>query len=98
MLPIELERVTLTVKITAPSRELTIEGIQGSQKKVLYTVNSPIGIKTFDINQKDVLTLDEQGGLLLEINVGDTTDVDNTGNKLNWLIDFVELEAYGITK
>ncbi len=98
VLPMEIEKVNLKFQIKAPTRELKIEGFRNGQKETLQTINSPNGVHTYAISQKDLLNLDDKGGFLLVINIGSSDQDSNAQTKLNWKIDFLELEVFGTTQ
>jgi hypothetical protein len=98
VLPMEIEKIKLKFQIQAPTRELKIEGFRNGQKETLHTINSPNGVYTHEISQKEILDLDDKGGLLLVINIGSSVQDNDTQTKLNWKIEFLELEAFGTTQ
>jgi len=102
VLPMELDRATLTLTINAPSRTLEVSGFAGGRPVRLATRNSPVGTFKFDVTRPDVLQLDDRGGLLLGISVGADRSVVSESSKADasiarsaWKIEAVELEAAG---
>ncbi|MHC4398202.1 MAG: hypothetical protein ACYTG0_00825 [Planctomycetota bacterium] len=101
--PIRLERATLTIRISAPSRELRIVGWASGQEVSLATRNGPLGAVRVDVDRADVLQLDDGGGLLLGVFVGGQqqaslpTDFAWTAAGDAWRIDALELEVAGRT-
>ena len=91
VLPIELDRAVLTLRINAPSRDFELFGFSDGRPVTLATRTSPVGtLPPFEIDRADLLELDERGGLLLRINVG-----GETTTKTAWRIEQVQLKATG---
>ncbi len=72
LLPLDLQSVTLSVKINAPARSLVVKGMINGQPTVLYEEREPIGLTQFTIDRREALQLDAEGGLWLEISVSET--------------------------
>ena len=97
-LPLQIDRAELSVAIKAPSRQLDVMGIVGDKLVELHTRNSPVGKLRFSIDRADVLTVDETGGLVFVVKVGDfqgrtTGSIQTEG----WIIDDLYLELWGQT-
>lgn len=91
VLPIELDHAALTVRINAPSRSFELFGLSDGRPVTLATRNGPVGtLPPFRIDRADLLELDDQGGLLLGINVG-----GDTADKSAWRIEQVQLTVTG---
>jgi hypothetical protein len=102
VLPMQLEHATLTVQINAPSRELEITGWAAKTPISLARRSGPVGTLQFEIDRADVLQLDDQGGLLLAIDVGGhqplpSRDFRSLMASPAWRIDAVRLEVTGQT-
>jgi hypothetical protein len=103
VLPIALERASLTIRINAPSRKLEVLAFRGDQPVAVATRSSPVvGSFEFDVTESDLLGLDERGGLLLGIGIDreagadrETAFVAPAGSA--WQIEAVELEVAGTT-
>jgi hypothetical protein len=74
LLPCELTRATVLIKINAPSRTLEIKGWDGDRFVTLQQRENPNGLLRFEIDRADVLRLDEGGGWLLAIAVSPTAE------------------------
>jgi hypothetical protein len=100
LLPIQLENVTLTVDINAPSRELQITSVTEGPPVILDSRQSPLGRLTFEIDGDDV-QVNHAGELMLGINVADEKD-ENSNVILDpseaqfWQINDVQLEVVGV--
>jgi hypothetical protein len=98
VLPLRCRAAKLTVAIQAPSRTMTILGIEDGKAIELARAESPIGTKQFTIDRGAALKLDHNGGLLLGIGVG--TMQGKTAGEITargWKIDEVQLELTGET-
>jgi hypothetical protein len=96
VLPMKVERARLFVKVNAPMRTFTVAGLRDDGPIPLLSRESPIDLITLDINQKNLLRLDEQGGLHFDITVSDRAKGDDE-NEISWRIEFLELEVVGRT-
>jgi hypothetical protein len=72
VLPCQLTRATLTIKLNAPSRTLSVATIRGEEDQVFQRVDNPNGVYTFVLDQPDQLVLDAEGCLLLTIAVSES--------------------------
>lgn len=102
VLPIQLDRVILTIDIKAPSRELQILGQLNGEFVILESRGSPLGKLEFEIDREDVLQINSDGELTLGVNVGDARDGES--NRLldpseaqTWTIEDLQLELAGKT-
>ena len=102
VLPIALQRASLTIRINAPSRKLEVFAFRGDQPVTLATRASRVGSVEVDVTQSELIELDEGGGLLLGIGVDrqaiatrETGMIAPTGSA--WKIEAVELEVAGTT-
>ncbi|MCD0462573.1 hypothetical protein [Roseiconus lacunae] len=71
---VDLERVNVTLRISAPERLVTIKAIHGDQSTTVFEENSPTGTVRFTIDDPSVLETDQHGGLVLTVSVGAPTD------------------------
>lgn len=98
VLPLRCRTAKLTVAIQAPSRTMTILGIEDGKVVELARVESPIGTRQFIIDRNSVLKLDREGGLRLGISVGAMqTKTASEITARGWKIDEVQLEVSGET-
>jgi hypothetical protein len=92
-LPLRIDRARLAAKIDAPSRRVTISGqAQGGPVEVFHA-DSPLDVVRVDITDERLLRLDENGGLHLNLTIGDSPSDNSRPEK--WHIEFVELEING---
>jgi hypothetical protein len=94
VLPMQVERARLFAKVNAPLRRFTVAG-RGA-KTPLISEESPIDPIQRDIVQKDLLQLDEQGGLHFDIGMSEQLK-DQEDNPQKWSIEYLELEVIGRT-
>ena len=72
LLPCQLRRCRVVMKVTAPGRRVEVQGMVAGQYQTLHQVESPAGRIEFEIDQPEVLDLDSKGGFLLLIAVSET--------------------------
>jgi hypothetical protein len=97
VLPFQVERARLRARIEAPSRRLTIY-LRANDKRVeVYRGESPLDPIRVDL-PKDLLRLDEQGGLHVEVRLSDSSAArDASGKGEKWAIRRLEMEVVGQT-
>jgi hypothetical protein len=90
------------LQITGPAGGLEIRGLSGGKPVSLATRAKPIGTMQFEIGRADVLQVDEGGGIVLGVSLGDSTqsragEFDPNYESRRWKIDTLSLEASGRT-
>jgi hypothetical protein len=103
VLPFKIERVRLTVRMDAPSRRVTVGGWEDSANASgrlteLHRVESPLDPIRVDISRKSLLRQDTDGGLHLNIHVGDLLKGKSgaaVGGGGKWTIHYLDLEVTG---
>ncbi len=73
VVPCEVRKVEITLKIHAPSRVVELLGAKGDEQVVLETLASPRGVLPFTIDDPELLQLDEAGGLRFGVTVSANT-------------------------
>ena len=81
--PIQVEKLTVHLNISAPGRDIEIQGHDGSKAVVLHTLNSPSGLVSFDLTQQERLQLDKDGNLVLAINFKRPSNLESAGVRAN---------------
>ncbi len=102
LLPMEVHRARLTVRINAPSRKVELFGVAGGKPVTLARRNSPVGTWRVDVDRTEVLQLDDGGGLLLGMEVGEDQSPLLGSDLLigagsAWKVESVRLELAGQT-
>jgi hypothetical protein len=98
VLPFHVERARLLAKVSAPGRRLRIVALAGGE---LYSADSPLDPIRIPIGGESLLRPDEQGGLHLEVSLGEPTQGGDAakGKSLQsgekWVIEYLELEVVG---
>ncbi|TWT64857.1 hypothetical protein [Allorhodopirellula solitaria] len=106
MLPCQLRRASVTIKINAPSRTLDIKALVGDEFQSVYQQSNPTGILRFDIVDPAHLTLNDRGGLVLSLAISESeeelarqqqetsspTAAANAPNRSTWTIDYVQVD------
>ena len=100
VLPMAIDRATLTIKIRTPGRQVSIFGRLDGNKHLIHEVNSPLDAIRVDITDSRFLKPDEQGGLRFDLTVGSTPKVagDRTSRDLSWRIESLAMEVVGRTQ
>jgi hypothetical protein len=100
VLPFQVERARLLARIDAPGRQVSVAGVAGGAAIVLHTKESPLDPIAVDIDRPELLGLDEEGGLHLDVTVGNLPGggegkltAGPKGDK--WTIEYLEVEVTG---
>jgi hypothetical protein len=94
VLPLTLERATLRLKVRAPSRRLTVSGIADGRLVTLHESESPTADPVrLEIADQRMLQLDAQGGLHLNVTVGEASGAGDA----RWTIESIGLDVVGRT-
>ncbi len=67
LLPCELSRANITLKLNAPSRTLQVKALIDGQFVTVFEKQDPSGVLRFSIEDAQALELDDQGGLILSL-------------------------------
>jgi len=67
VLPLQIEKARLSLKINAPGRQVTVAGRTDRGPIELTRVHSPLDALRLDITQEQLLHLDPEGGLYLDL-------------------------------
>jgi hypothetical protein len=98
-LPLHLDRARLAMRISAPSRRVTVSGRAGTDRVELWHAESPLDPVRVEITDQRLLRLDEDGGLHLNLDVGAALGgaVGQRASRGNekWTIEYLELEVSG---
>lgn len=108
VLPLQIERATLTIQCTIPSRVLQVFAIDGEERTEVFSRSSPSGQITVDLNADSGLAVDATGGIFVEIVVGEGTALDfssaenaperqQTMANSGWTIRSTRLDVFGTT-
>jgi hypothetical protein len=71
VLPLQVERARLIVKVSAPSRRVTLSVPVDGGPVELYRAESPLDPIRLDITERRLLRPDEDGGLHLHLSISD---------------------------
>lgn len=96
VLPFRPERAALRIQVRAPSRSFEVMAPVDGQLAVVTALVHPIGAYQSAIDRPGMLQLDERGGWLMAIRVGD--DESSAGDLMSqaaWIIDSLQLEIVG---
>jgi hypothetical protein len=97
VLPIELSRATLALDVRAPSRAVEILGLVDGSPVVVRSFSHPIGTYGITLDRPELLRLDDQGGLVVAIRVGEdeSTETGDVMTKARWRVDSLQMENEG---
>ena len=73
VVPCKVQRVEITLKVHAPSRTVELTGLRDGQQVVVESYENPSGVLTLTVDDPDLLSLDEAGGLHFGVDVSPTT-------------------------
>ncbi len=96
ILPIDLQQVRLTIRITAPDRQVQLVRLVEGQIQELSSETNPIGRFEWTITPPSLPNVDESGAVLLGISVGEAVDSEGSNKKAAWKIDFLSMEVRGL--
>jgi hypothetical protein len=96
VLPFKVERARLAAKVIAPARRVTVSGWTGTRFVEVDHVQGPLDPIRIDIADERYLRLDEQGGLRVQLSMGELTR-KRGGFKgdAKWRMEYLELEVTG---
>jgi hypothetical protein len=99
VLPLKLDRATLTIDGNIPSRQLSVYAIRAGEKVAIAQRSSHAGRVQIDITEADLLTLDDQGGMAMEFEIGEIAKQleQATVSNATWSIRSTMLDVWGQT-
>ncbi len=96
VLPLAVERARLTARVTAPGRRVSVAGRAGEEQVELFAADGPDQAVRIDITEGRLLRLDDQGGLHLELHVGELSpELGRGGQRVAWTVEGLGLEVTG---
>ena len=98
VLPLQVRRAIMSIKINAPKRQLEIVGHNEGSEVVLAESSSPVDIMQFTLDEPAALHVDESGGLVLTVRVGKHPDEEEKflESVVGWKIDDLSLQVDGV--
>ena len=97
VLPLQVQRATITFTIRAASRSLQILGVDNGQLVSLLPLSHPIGTYSVVVERPELLKLDAEGGLLFVVRVGgeETAEAVDLMSEAPWKMESLQLEVAG---
>jgi hypothetical protein len=95
VLPLHIERATLFAQVRAPFRRFSVAGVRDGKPVPLFAADGPVDPVRIDVTDPTLLRLDEQGGLYLEVAVGQAPA--GASSDVAWKIESLSLEVVGQT-
>jgi len=99
LLPLAAERATLSLKITAPLRDVTVESVMGNQSTQIAAYTSPVRVLEIKVD-RSAIELDPEGRFMLTLSVGEVASASDESAPMQdryWKVDWLQLEFYGRT-
>ena len=95
-------KATLTARVLAPSRKITVKGVADGRPVVLQELVNASGPVRLEVTDPRVLHLDPSGGLTLDLAVSERLGPDGremppqlTDAEVKWEIEDLRLEVVG---
>jgi hypothetical protein len=100
VLPITVQRATLSWTINAASRSVVVFGVNGNEMVELRRLSRPIGTYSVVVDQPELLKLDSAGGLRFVVSVGadETSKPKDQMSEAPWKMESMQLEVAGIAE
>ncbi len=100
LLPLEITTARLAATIHAPGRDVMVAGWRGGQRVAVATHRSPVRQQlTMQIDDPSILSLDDQGGLILNLDVAPHPDEKTAGeSRTAWRISDVYLSCTAVVR
>ena len=99
LLPLEIERVTLTIDINAPLRTVELSTGLPSGMVSISKRNEMVGQFTFSVEQTEAIQLDEAGGFLVRLAVSELNGGTSGGREVSflerrWKVNSLDLDVH----
>jgi hypothetical protein len=100
VLPFQVERVQLSIKVNAPWRRVTVSSHGNDQVVELQSVENPLDPIRIDLTGERLPRPDETGGLHFDLKISDSIRGGKDKGQVNqldekWKIEYVEMEVVG---
>ena len=99
-LPLIVERATLSVKVRAPGRTLSIHVRNDAGKQSIHESTNPLDAIRIEVTDRKLLSIDSNGGLRIDVAISNVIKVPGEVSKseLGWRIESLALEVVGRTR
>jgi hypothetical protein len=100
LLPLKANKAHLTVKVSGPMGRLEIMGAKDGSAVTLETVENPVGVREFEINDPSVLTINSNGELTLGVSADVTANLSggqSRGTANYWRVESLALQLWAVT-
>jgi hypothetical protein len=95
VLPLTVERARLTARIDCPGRRVTLSGQIKDKFTAVHRVESPLDPIRVEITDKEMLRLDDEGGLHVNVAISDLLAGGKSAGSDKWTIHYLEAEIAG---
>ena len=85
LLPLSANQARIDLKVTGPVGRIEFMGLKNGKTTSLRTIIDPVGSLSIDVNDPEVLSIDEDGGVSLGLAAGDPTrpELTHSSGKLS---------------
>ena len=103
VLPMQVDRCRITLQITGPAKKIEVLSLENEKPVPMETIANPIGTVEINITRADALKLDDKGGLIVGLLIGDETEKkknDAGEGQINftWRVESCRIEVDGVTQ
>jgi hypothetical protein len=91
--PLRVERLSIQLNIHAPGRRVDLAMEENHEAVTLLSRNQPSGVLNLEVDRPELLELDEQGGLLVGILVGEAADSESSSAE--WQVHDLQVTLKG---
>ena len=98
VLPAQLTKVVVTTDVEFSGFDLEVLGVQGDEVKALEKMTNPVGTRSVAIDQRELLSLDADGGFVLVVRAlpgEEQTEQGQRGKKYSWQVKDLYLVVHG---
>ena len=94
VLPLKVEKITFTARVTTPFRKFNVAGVDGSKKTPMFDAVGPTDPIRVELSGAGVVQPDARGGVVIQVDVGAPA---GGPPDTPWKIDAMGLEVVGTT-
>ncbi len=101
VLPLDLDGARVTLRVSGGIDGIELLGRKGEAVETIRTWKSPAATLAVAISSRELLTLDDRGGLSLGVRVRSadaSADADSSSPRQHWQVESMRVEASGTTR
>lgn len=98
LLPLEANRARMVVQVTGPVGRIDLLGLDGVKPRTIQTIMDPVGTLSFEVSDPRLLTVSDNGDVVLGINAGDPDrpELTETKSGLETKINYWRIESLSL--